>query len=168
MATEAELAAMRAANAADPAYQAATAANAAAFAAGIHDTRAADLARAGIRVPSQQTNSSQFWMDTGYNGPEPSLNVKALYSDAQYAYDTAQATIAAARNNVVYVPPAAPQQVVQYQPAPVPQGSGLDLSGINTALQQGVNWIQANLLIVVLVLAAVIFLPAILGRSVRG
>ena len=50
------------------------------------DTRSRDAA--GKLITNQQ-NSSQYWMDAGYSGPEPDYATKALYSDAQYAYDNA-------------------------------------------------------------------------------
>ncbi|WAC05665.1 MAG: hypothetical protein OS112_03285 [Methanoregula sp.] len=43
---------------------------------------------------------SQFWMDTNYTGPEPTLDVKRAFSDAQYAYDYAQAQMAAIQQQI--------------------------------------------------------------------
>lgn len=42
---------------------------------------------------TNQTNSSQFWMDAGYSGPEPTMDDKRAYSDANYAYENAQRII---------------------------------------------------------------------------
>jgi hypothetical protein len=45
----------------------------------------------GGSVPGPQATQtgSQFWMNSDYTGSEPTLAVKALYSDAQVAYDWA-------------------------------------------------------------------------------
>lgn len=134
---------------------------------------------------------SQPWLCAGYTGPQPTPAVKNVYSDAQYAYDLSQASLArkqaeaaanqarteADRNAALDAAARAEAALKQLQLAQAnkvqtvtgtQQAGTLDLSGINSALQQGINWIQTNLLIVVIVLAAVIFLPSMLGRSVRG
>jgi hypothetical protein len=52
------------------------------------DTRQRDDANGNLTT--NQTNSSQWWMNAGYNGPEPSLSTKAMFSDASVAYANAQ------------------------------------------------------------------------------
>src|SRR5512136_1574194 len=45
-----------------------------------------------------QENSNQYWMNAGYTGKDPSMAIKAAYSDAQYAYNNAVAIAQAAEN----------------------------------------------------------------------
>lgn len=117
---------------------------------------------------------SQYWLCPGYQGPEPPLSTKAVYSDAQYAYDRAQQSLAqhveyqrqinAGVNEV-----AAVKYVLASNPTiqPTMQNMGLDLSGLNNVINQGISWLSKNALVVVIVVGAAIFLPN-LARAVTG
>jgi len=67
------------------------------------------------RVQTSEQTGSQFWMNTGYKGPEPPLAVKGLFSSADYARDwIAQYS----RNIVDPAPSPAVQNIAQNYPEP--------------------------------------------------
>ena len=96
------------------------------------DTRAADLAAAGISVPSQQIGS-QFWMNSGYSGPEPDLATKAKFSDAQVANAWANTYLAQANVNTQMGVVAKPNQ---WLGDPALNPAGINLWGNAPAVYQ--------------------------------
>lgn len=62
------------------------------------DTRGSDMVAGGIKVASEQIGS-QWWMNTGYAGPEPDLATKAKFSDATVANAWANTYLAQAKVN---------------------------------------------------------------------
>ena len=107
------------------------------------------------------TTYSQYWMDPNYTGPEPSYEVKAAYSSADYAAGFAGSItnlIVGTTSNVS----AAIKAIAKMYPtlSAVPKETE-DLLG------KGVGWLTDNLLIVVIVIAGVIILPRILPAPSR-
>ena len=122
---------------------------------------------------SAQTGS-QYWENSSYNGPDPSLAVKAAYSDAQYAYDYAVAAMNNAANKIAASPASATNTMstaaASYTTATTQTQTAADaltnltnqLSGYgNTAL----TWIESNLIWVVVGVVALFVLPSLLGAA---
>lgn len=114
------------------------------------------------KTVEQLQRGSQYWMDSGYTGPEPSLEEKAKYSTAEYARDWAAAYARTVAASGAAISPAIQKIVVEYPPA---AGTELDLSGLTDMINAGVKWLTENILVVVIVVAATIVLPRLLPAA---
>lgn len=118
-------------------------------------------------VVEQLQQGSQFWMDSGYTGPEPSLEVKAAYSTAEYARDWAAAYAKTVAASGAAVSPAIQKIVVEYPPAGA-TGTGFDLSGLTDMINAGVKWLTENILVVIIGVATIIVVPRLLSAATRS
>jgi len=129
------------------------------------DSRARD---ANGNLTTNQTQSSQFWMDAGYVGAEPDLATKAKFSDAQYAYTNAQKIAQNAINNygINNVSPAMQSLAVVHAATPVNIESPQippSMDRLMLGLDTGINWVTNNLFVIAIVIGAILLLPHLLG-----
>lgn len=121
---------------------------------------------------TNQTRSSQFWMDAGYVGQEPDLEVKQHYSSADYAYQNAQAIAADAvkKYGETFVSPAIAalvdnhnvQNPINIQSPQIPQSLNDLMKGANL----WIDWLAKNALLVVIVIGVIIVLPRLLSAAI--
>lgn len=121
-----------------------------------------------------ESRYSQYWMDPGYTGQEPSLAEKAAYSSAEYAaafagtlmsqYDQTAVSPAAKVIATTYpklaTTPVTTKTIAE-QFADLTGDTGIDVSG-------AIDWLKNNFLIVVIVVSAVFVLPRVLPAPARG
>lgn len=131
-----------------------------------------------VKTPSGEifySHFSQYDMDPAYDVArygQPSLAEQKAYSDAGYARDFAGALMEQYGQTAA---PVVQQKAAVYKspstPAAVPrtiQQQIADLTGGNEQIAQGMDWIKNNLLIVVIIIAAVFVLPRFIPTSSRG
>lgn len=133
------------------------------------DSRARD---ANGNLITNQTRGSQFWLDSGYVGQEPDLEVKQHYSSADYAYQNAQAIAADAvtKYGETFVSPAIAalvdnhnvQNPINIQSPQIPQS----LNDLMTGVNLWIDWLAKNALLVVIVIGVIIVLPRLLSAAI--
>jgi hypothetical protein len=129
------------------------------------DSRARDL---NGNLTTNQTQSSQFWMDAGFVGQEPDLATKAKFSDAQYAFTNAQKIAQNAINNygINNVSPAVQSLTVVHAATPVNVESPQippSIDRLMLGLDTGINWVTNNLFVIAIAFAALLILPGLLS-----
>lgn len=169
----------------DPEYAAATARNEAARASAMAipvsvsspggiDSRARD---ANGQLTTNQQNSSQYWMNGGYTGVEPTMAVKAAYSDAQFAYNNAVAIAQAAQSALPYTSGYINQLARSPAPniaPPSDQPNSIqmpDLSAFTGGINSLIKWATDNFFLIVIVIVGVMIMPSLIGMvsgSVRA
>ncbi len=116
---------------------------------------------AGQTQPIQ--TGSQYWMNSNYTGPEPDYATKMQYSDAGYARDYVLQLLKGYPTNTLSAPVAAEQG--QYSNLAA-AGTGLFAGGTGSdVIDQSVSWIQNNILLVIIAIAAVFVLPRLLDAA---
>lgn len=122
--------------------------------------------------PSNSQQGSQFWMQSDYTGSEPSLDVKALYSDAQYAYNQIPALIAALgiTSGQPNINPSVQTILTNQAATTAPATStGLDLSGLAKSGQGIIDFLAQNALVLTIGIGVILLLPTVTSAlSTRG
>ena len=134
---------------------------------GAYDTRARDIYG---NLVTNQTQSSQYWMNAGYTGEDPTYAEKLYADDAMRAYNNAVniAVLAAQTNPQVSsgirtLAASEPQQQ-SYTPSPTTTAALPDLAAYFSPL---IQWASKNALYIIGVIAAIYILPLLIPAPSR-
>jgi hypothetical protein len=134
-----------------------------------NDTRARDIYG---NLVTNQTQSSQYWMNAGYTGADPTYSQKLASDDAMVAYNNAVAIAQAAASKYGFGGVSAGIAALSQSSSTQTQGQTSsttaalpDLAGLASPY---ITWITNNLLWIVLIVAGIYIVPSLIPHGRRA